>query len=89
MIFQYFSRHIEFSKTLQDSPVYLSTFQACANLGVCTFCNTPLSIEVGLASFSLPQYSKASYAYELGLEVEGPERSTTNSSHMRRNGINS
>ena len=30
-----------------------------------------------------------SYAYELGLEVEGPERSTTNSSHMRRIEINS
>ena len=31
MFFKYFSRQIYFSRTLQDSPVYLSTFQACAN----------------------------------------------------------
>ena len=31
MFFQYFSRQIYFSRTLQDSPVYSSTFQACAN----------------------------------------------------------
>ena len=31
VIIQYFSRQIEFSRTLQDSPVYSSTFQACGN----------------------------------------------------------
>ena len=30
-LFKYFSRHIRFSRTFQDSPVYSSTFQACAN----------------------------------------------------------
>ena len=33
MFFKYFSRHILFSRTFQDSPVYSSTFQACANPG--------------------------------------------------------
>ena len=28
---KYFSRQILFSRTFQDSPVYSSTFQACAN----------------------------------------------------------
>ena len=37
MIFKYFSRQIYFSRTLQDSPVYSSTFQACANPFVCIF----------------------------------------------------
>ena len=31
MFFKYFSRQILFSRTFQDSPVYSSTFQACAN----------------------------------------------------------
>ena len=31
MIFQYFSRQIYFSRTFQESPLYSSTFQACAN----------------------------------------------------------
>ena len=31
MILQYFSRQIYFSRTVQDSPVYSSTFPACAN----------------------------------------------------------
>ena len=31
MFFKYFSRQILFSRTLQDSPVCTSTFQACAN----------------------------------------------------------
>ena len=31
MFIKYFSRQIEFSRTFQDSPVYSSTFQACAN----------------------------------------------------------
>ena len=30
-VFKYFSRQILFSRTFQDSPVYSSTFQACAN----------------------------------------------------------
>ena len=30
MFFKYFSRHF-FSRTFKDSPVYSSTFQACAN----------------------------------------------------------
>ena len=30
-VFKYFSRQISFSRTFQDSHVYLSTFQACAN----------------------------------------------------------
>ena len=30
-VFQVLSRQILFSKTLQDSPVHSSTFQACAN----------------------------------------------------------
>ena len=33
MFFKYFSRQIYFSRTFQDSPVYSSTFQACANPG--------------------------------------------------------
>ena len=28
---KYFSKQIKFSRTFQDSPVYSSTFQACAN----------------------------------------------------------
>ena len=32
-IFKYFSRQILFSRTFQDSLVYSSTFQACANPG--------------------------------------------------------
>ena len=31
MFFKFFSRQIYFSRTFQDSPVYSSTFQACAN----------------------------------------------------------
>ena len=31
MIFQYFSWHISFSRTFQESPLNSSTFQACAN----------------------------------------------------------
>ena len=31
MFFKYFSRQILFSRTFHDSPVYSSTFQACAN----------------------------------------------------------
>ena len=31
VFFKYFSRQILFSRTFQDSPVYSSTFQACAN----------------------------------------------------------
>ena len=31
MFFKYFSRQISFSRTFQGSPVYSSTFQACAN----------------------------------------------------------
>ena len=31
MIFQFFSRQIEFSSTFQESPLNPSTFQACAN----------------------------------------------------------
>ena len=31
MFFKYFSRQILLSRTFQDSPVYSSTFQACAN----------------------------------------------------------
>ena len=31
MFFKYFSRQISFSRTFQDSPVYSSTYQACAN----------------------------------------------------------
>ena len=31
MFFKLFSRQIKFSRTFQDSPVYSSTFQACAN----------------------------------------------------------
>ena len=31
MFFKYFSRQTLFSITFQDSPVYSSTFQACAN----------------------------------------------------------
>ena len=34
MFFKYFSRHILFSRTFQDSLVYLSTFQACVNPGI-------------------------------------------------------
>ena len=30
-VFKYFSWQISFSRTFQDSPVYSSTFQACAN----------------------------------------------------------
>ena len=33
MILQYFSRHISFSRTFQESSSYSSTFQACANPG--------------------------------------------------------
>ena len=33
-IFKYFSRQIVFSRTVQDSPVYSRTFQACANPGI-------------------------------------------------------
>ena len=33
VLFKYFSRQIYFSRTFQDSPIYSSTFQACANLG--------------------------------------------------------
>ena len=33
MFFNYFSKHF-FSRTFQDSPVYSSTFQSCANPGV-------------------------------------------------------
>ena len=29
--FKYFSRQFLFSRTFQDSPIYSSTFQACAN----------------------------------------------------------
>ena len=31
MIFQYFSRHIYFSRSFQEIPLNSSTFQACAN----------------------------------------------------------
>ena len=34
VIYQYFSRHIQFSMTFQESPLNSSTFQACANLGL-------------------------------------------------------
>ena len=34
-VFKYFSRQILFSRTFQDSPVYSSTFQACANPVAC------------------------------------------------------
>ena len=44
MFFKYFSRQILFSKTFQDSPVYSSTFQACAN-PVCYVSGQPLSPE--------------------------------------------
>ena len=37
MFFKYFSRQILFSRTFQDSPVYSSTFQACANSVHCKF----------------------------------------------------
>ena len=30
-MFQYFSRQISFSRTFQESPLNLSTFQVCAN----------------------------------------------------------
>ena len=33
VIFQYFSRHIQFSRTFQESSLNSSTFQACANPG--------------------------------------------------------
>ena len=39
--FKDFSRQILFSRTFQDSPVYSSTFQACANPGIAgTFANS-------------------------------------------------
>ena len=39
MIFQYFSRQMEFSRTLQDSPVYSSTFSS-----LCEPCNIVTSV---------------------------------------------
>ena len=38
MFFKYFSRQISFSRTFQDSPVYSSTFQACADPGYTGMC---------------------------------------------------
>ena len=38
MIFQYFSRHISFSRTFQESTLNSSSFQACANPVIVSIC---------------------------------------------------
>ena len=43
-VFQVLLKQILFSRTFQDSPVYSSTFQACAN-PVCYVSGQPLSPE--------------------------------------------
>ena len=48
-VFKDFSRQIRFSRTFQDSPVYSSTFQACAN---------PVHMRVVVNTSSLPVYKK-------------------------------
>ena len=39
VFFKYFSKQILFSRTFQDSPLYSSTFQACANPGTVNVLN--------------------------------------------------
>ena len=62
VFFKYFSRQIRFSGTFQDSPVYSSTFQDCAN---------PVRQFIGAVGRQIPptEFTRGIYLYLLACKI--------------------